>query len=278
MSDLVRDSRSLNEVLDSAALSRELEGLWTPSAGLTLATVIYDSVGVLDSTRIEARSATADIRSRWGATVTRHAAATGDPRQGVYVVLGDEAGPALRRVPEFRVCAPAMEDFNALRRELRRQAPSPFPPGGGTVQVMVHVDERGQVDEVRIQEGSMNAEVDSAAARAMRTASFSPAQVEGLPFDVWVTLPVTFQGSPQATLLNCGNYTPAPRGQPDVQVRQVRALVGADGLVSAVQPIGALDGYAAQAMEIARTCVFEPARGDPRNYPIRRELVFYLPR
>lgn len=274
-SDLLRDGRSLAEVVDSAALRRDLETQWTASAGLTLATFGYDSTGAFDSTRVVARSPSPGATARWAETVSRHAAAAGEPEELVHIVIGDEAGLALRRVRELRACAPAVANADALRRELIRQVPRPFPSGSLTTQVRLHVDEEGRVTDVEVEESSSSAAVDSAAVRMWRVGSFRPAMLEGIPFSAWVTLPVTVQGDLGLRLIGCGNYR-RPAQRSGLQARRVRLLVGADGVVGSVQPVGAMDSYSARALDIARTCVFEPANGDTRSYPIRQELTFYF--
>lgn len=63
---------------------------------------------------------------------------------------------------------------------------------GGTVQVKLHICDRGTVLAAVLEESSGYELLDNAALKVANAIRFTPARYEGSPVDVWVTLPITF--------------------------------------------------------------------------------------
>jgi TonB family protein len=193
-SELARDGRSLNEVVDSAPLSKVLPGFWDSSAGLTLAMVRRDSTGVVDTVAVISASASEPVRRHLESTLRMYATPHGEPKNVASIFLGDSAGPRPRRVHEFRMCGPVLQRDQILKAmqdeaELLRSTLGPK----ATVSLMAFVQPDGHVGEVRVARRSSNIEVDEAAVRVMKTAVFRPALLEGIPVPMWASVPVTFQ-------------------------------------------------------------------------------------
>jgi TonB family protein len=181
-SQLLRDERSLNEAGDSVAMSRGVEGLWHDGAGLTLATLVYDSSGAFDTARIVTESFD---------DAAAHSEAEADER--VHMVLGDEVGPGVRRVPRLRGCAPEMLNREAITERLVEESRRLRRRYQLVVKLQVQVADDGRVTEVRIDEGSGDAEVDRAAVWVARSMRFRPTIIEGIPVGGdWAAFPVTF--------------------------------------------------------------------------------------
>lgn len=64
---------------------------------------------------------------------------------------------------------------------------------GATTVVYVYVNEEGRVENQLVKESSGDAEVDSAALRAVRVAGFSPARYRDRNVAMWVEFPITFR-------------------------------------------------------------------------------------
>jgi len=196
-SELRRDGRPLSDMLDSTALSRELASMWDASAGLTLATVAYDSVGARDTASVMSMHGSPAERDRWAGVVGRLAPVNAFPRQSLRLVIGDENGLALRRVSTFAGCPPSLRNREVMVGAIENEASTLQLVGPTTVQLYVLVGEDGLVREIRVNRSSSNIEADAAATRVMRTATFEPGRVEGIPVSLWVSFPVTFVRAPR---------------------------------------------------------------------------------
>ena len=64
---------------------------------------------------------------------------------------------------------------------------------GGTVKVWFFINEEGVVSDVRVDETSGEEALDAAAVRVAQRFRFTPAQNDGKPVPVWISVPVTFQ-------------------------------------------------------------------------------------
>jgi TonB family protein len=89
------------------------------------------------------------------------------------------------------------------RTEFIQQLQRRYPPMlkdaaiGGTVNVWVFIDERGQVTNTRVQESSGYPQLDMTAEQLMReVADFSPAVNRDQNVPVWISIPVTFETRP----------------------------------------------------------------------------------
>ncbi|MGD8322468.1 MAG: TonB family protein [Gemmatimonadota bacterium] len=199
-SELAPDTASLEEVADSASLRRDITDVWTPVTGRVVASLVYDSLGSLDTAHVWSSSPSDVVRRRLEKMLMAHAHAAGSAGQRVYLFVGDEGGPKLRRVPGLRTCLPRMLHTERLARSLRAEARSLGVSYMTRVDVLVFVRGDGRVGEVRVDKTSGNPAVDEAALRVLRDAAFAPGAIEGIPVALWTSFPVTF--------------TPTPRGGP----------------------------------------------------------------
>ena len=194
-SELKQDGRPLEGAVDSVGLAHDVRAAWAEGTGLTLAIVAYDSVGALDT--VEVVSAAADLRERrriQGA-VRHHASPRGEPAGRLHIVVGDASGPGPRRVGGFKSCAPTLLHRDWLAAQLRTEGELLRPVRRLTVRVMARVQTDGLVSEVRIRESSGDRGADEAAVRILNRATFQPGAVEGIPVEVWASLPITFSPS-----------------------------------------------------------------------------------
>jgi TonB family protein len=117
----------------------------------------------------------------------------------VHLFLGDEAGPALRRVAELRTCPPELTNERTVADMLVSEARGLLerdllPDFGRRVTLLwMLVEPEGHVSEIRVEDSAGRVEVDEAAVRIMRNARFNPARVEGIVIPTWVQIPIRFQ-------------------------------------------------------------------------------------
>ncbi len=181
---------SLAEVLDSAALQGRIAEVWPAHSGRVVARVGGRSEGVADSARVWAATLDDQQRAQVRAALMSSEAHGGE--EVVSVFVGDEDGPALRRVDRLRGCAPSMIHRDALTERISIEAQGLDIRSPMTVRVLVFVERTGIVEEVRIDESSGDRAVDLAAARVFRGITFRPAQMAGIPVPVWAAFPVNF--------------------------------------------------------------------------------------
>lgn len=191
-SDLPRDRRSLDEVVDSAGLQAGVAGLWAPGMGRTVASIHYDSAGSLDTARVASATLREEGEARLAAMVLSHARPEGAPGEGAYLFLGDEGGAAPRRVPRLAGCAPRLLRRDLLTRRLTEEAAALGVFRLVTASVMVHVQADGRAGEVRVSRTSGDPAVDFVAMRVLRDATFTPGMLEGIPRALWASFPLTF--------------------------------------------------------------------------------------
>lgn len=91
--------------------------------------------------------------------------------------------------------APSLRNPEAVERILQREYPSILRDAGigGQVQLLVHIDEAGRVQEARVGESSGHPQLDAAALRAVEDFQFRPALNLDRNVPVWISLPVTFR-------------------------------------------------------------------------------------
>jgi TonB family protein len=111
----------------------------------------------------------------------------------IWVLLGDEAGPSVRRLARIQTCEPEILNrtwiTKRLSEEVKRLGLRESLKVG--MEVMVRAD--GSVTEVQVRESSGNVEADHIAGVISRGISFRPALVEGIPAPIRTRFPVTFQ-------------------------------------------------------------------------------------
>lgn len=192
VSTLRPDTRSLDEVADSAALTRAIMASWTSVSSRVVGSIAYDSLGSLDTAQVWSTSLPDAARSRVEATLLSHAHAAGAPGQRAYLFLGDEKGPSLRRVPDLEGCPPRLLHPERLARRLGEEGRALGITHRTRVDVLAFVHPDGRVKEVRIKATSGNPDADEAARRIIRDATFLPGMIEGVPISVWASFPITF--------------------------------------------------------------------------------------
>lgn len=114
-----------------------------------------------------------------------------EPVGPVQAVLADTSSP--HNTPY--TVAPELTN----REEVRRLLVEAYPPLlkqagiGGQILVWEHVDHTGQVISARIDQGSGQPPLDSAAIYVARQMKFTPARNGSTPVDAWIKLPIIFK-------------------------------------------------------------------------------------
>lgn len=188
--DLSPSEAPLAAVLDSAALQTRIAERWPPQAGRVVARVGGLTDGGADTARVWA--ATLDHQQQAEIRDALTSSAAHGQEEVVSLFIGDDAGPAVRRVDGLRTCAPSIINRVVLAERISIEADGLSIPSPMTVRVLVFVQRTGVVEEVRIDESSGDTNVDVAAARVFRGITFRPAQMEGIPVPVWAAFPVNF--------------------------------------------------------------------------------------
>lgn len=192
-SNLPPDPRSLQEVVDSLALQRGVEAAWEEGAGLTLATLTFDSTGASRRVDIISESVGDPARQAFREALDETARRTGEPRERIFLFLGDGRGPGVRRVAIHRGCAPEILNHDLVLTRLQTESRRLGLEESQTVGLWVQVQLDGRAGEVRVAESSGEREVDAVAVRVLRTAIFRPGMIEGIPVGgIWARFPVNF--------------------------------------------------------------------------------------
>jgi TonB family protein len=188
------DPAALTELMDSAALVAVVAGIGPPD-GAVLASLHIDSAGngsgrVIEATwadpmadRVAAAIVGALSDTVPGPVRFRSRLRVGDGRVEELVVgPGEHCRPAAANPDQIR------DQLNELYRVLGRT---------GSVNVWLHVDSTGVVDEVQVRRSSGDAFLDQALARVASSAAFHPALLDRRPVAVWVALDLTLQPRPR---------------------------------------------------------------------------------
>ena len=191
-SDLPPHEDPMTELVDSAALQQSAEGLWPEVDGLVLASVSYDSLGVIDTVIVRTESMSDAARERLEEALLASARGSSGPDETVDLFIGDGDGPAVRRVAGFRACRPRLLNGAVLTGMLQRGARPLGIQERRVVVLLALVLRDGTVGEVRVAESSGDHRLDSTAAETMRLGTFSPAMIEGLRYRVWIQVPLTY--------------------------------------------------------------------------------------
>ena len=113
-------------------------------------------------------------------------------------VVGDEdASVNIRSEPTFTpfTVAPSITNRESVIAMMVREYPPLLRDAGigGTVRVYFFINERGLVEQVRLDQSSGHAALDEAALNVAGAYEFSPARNDDEPVPVWVSFPITFQ-------------------------------------------------------------------------------------
>jgi hypothetical protein len=190
-SDLQASASTLREAIDSATAQERLDSMWPPGAGLTVARLGGEPDPDSDAIRIWSRSLTDAQADALENVLASTAVMPLWTSERAYLFIGDENGPALRRVDRLAQCAPRLLGRTRLTRRLEEEARGLRLDRRVVVRLMVFVETSGRSGVVRIDEGSGDFAIDQAAARVFDGVDFTPAQVEGIPVGVWASFPVT---------------------------------------------------------------------------------------
>ncbi|TVP44988.1 MAG: M56 family peptidase [Gemmatimonadales bacterium] len=138
----------------------------------------------------------------------------------------DAAGPVQADTPVFTpfTVAPEVRNRTEVTRALEREYPPLLRDAGvgGTVLVFFFINDRGEVEHLRIHESSGHEALDAAALRVGAVFEFSPAMNRDERVPVWIQIPLTFTtrsgGDPPATP-SPGITAEATRGPPRAEAR-----------------------------------------------------------
>lgn len=185
---------SIAEAVDSTALAAALPEFWMGNAGLTLATLLYDSLGALDRVTVIAATRTGGDRDRMAEVVRRLSKAEGEPGGHFQLVLGDSRGPAPYRAHELKVCPPEILNRDFIARRLNEESRRLQPPINVQPLVSIEVQSDGSVSQVWLARRSGDSQVDRIALSVAREATWRPGTLEGMPFGpITIQFPVTFR-------------------------------------------------------------------------------------
>lgn len=191
-SELAQHEFSLSQVVDSGGLQAALEEQWIEETPLALASLQYDSLGDRSLVRVWAETMPEDAKAALESAVEASSSLTHGANQGVFLFLGNQDGPAVRRVGQFRTCPPRILRQTELASRVQAEAQGLRLARRVQTYVDALVRPDGSVSEVRVAESSGILDADLAAARVMRTATFRPALLEGMRVQVWTRVPITF--------------------------------------------------------------------------------------
>jgi TonB family protein len=140
-------------------------------------------------------------------TIDERGAVTVDPRQTIVPddpnatlpppPIETRSAEEIRREPTFTpfTVAPGITNREEVIRVLREQYPPLLREAGvgGTVRVYFFVNERGLVEQVRLDRSSGHPALDEAALNVAGAYQFTAARNGDDPVPVWVSFPITFQ-------------------------------------------------------------------------------------
>lgn len=113
-------------------------------------------------------------------------------KTGTNIFLGDENGPAVRRLARVQACRPEISNRKALSREVERAGRRLGIRKRREVILMALVLPDGTVGEVKADRSSGNHQMDRMPTTVLRSAEFSPPVIEGIRVQVWIRFPVVF--------------------------------------------------------------------------------------
>lgn len=214
--DAPRQLPSVDQVVDSAALSSDLAG--APAGGYGLFTLGYDTLGMADTVRLAGGDLPATARTAWYDAVTRRmrerspfpvTGRRGRPQPWSVLLRLDAGASPIMRVGRSQQCPPVLTNgfavqsyvqqaFSQLVRSSRiQQRPA-------RVMMEFVVDSTGAVRDARVQSSNGTAEVEVIARQAIQQARFQPAILNRQAVSTVARMPINFTVS-------------TPRNQPSTQ-------------------------------------------------------------
>jgi TonB family protein len=194
-SALAPHAASANAVVDSAAAQQRLAEGWWEGSGRVFASLRGPAEKGPSRSTVYSEGLTPDQESQIGDVLEELSRIPVGSDERAYFVIGNAAGPTVRRIERLGQCAPRIINRTILTERIAIEANGLNITRRMVVRLFVRVGEDGVVDEVRVDESSGDVDVDLAAARVFRGVTFAPAQVEGIPTRVWAALPVNFAPS-----------------------------------------------------------------------------------
>ena len=191
-SDLRPDTVAAALFADSAAMIAWMAREWPAGTGIAIAQASFDSTGASSTFRVFASPELPLSRPAVQAQLNALRRATGLPDRRTTLLMRNDSTPEFRSIQVGRSCAPRMSNLTYITRRIQEEAANLRLLSSRTTVVWIHAFEDGSASEIRVHRTSRNAAVDETVVRIMRNARFFPAEIEGVPFPVWVQLPVTF--------------------------------------------------------------------------------------
>ncbi|HET7274688.1 MAG TPA: TonB family protein [Longimicrobiaceae bacterium] len=190
-------------LVDSAALVEAIGEMQGESSGYAISSVSTDSTGAIDDIWIVEESLGDTSSSQILAAIT-DAARTQTPGSSSTTLLRIDLGDQIRlRTGRSEECRPAMTNREAFAQALTARVAElartrNFVPGQTyTSLVWVYVNAEGDVEQIRLREGSRRAEFDRLAISFAPEWEFHPALMNRKPVAVWVAVPVSIRVPPR---------------------------------------------------------------------------------
>jgi TonB family protein len=192
-SDLRPGTIAADLFADSAAVLAWMQREWPAGSGMALAHASFDSTGASGTLRVYASPELPIGRQAVQTQLNLLRRATGEPRRRTVLLLRNETGPEFRSVNVASSCAPTVSNLAYLTQRIEEKAADLRLFSSRTTVVWIFAREDGSAGEILVHRSSRNTAVDEAVVEIMRNARFRPAEIEGVPFPVWVQIPVGFQ-------------------------------------------------------------------------------------
>lgn len=183
----------MGEIADSSALQIAVERHWQPGTELAVATLRWDSAGVLAEPRVLSTDLSPAALASMTGALTEAVRERSVAGSAAYLVLGEGGVPGVRRVARLGMCAPLFLNREEMTRAVQAAVRGMSVPRMERIRLLVKVMPDGSAGEIRIDEGTGDAGMDMAAARVFRGAHFDPARIQGIPVEVWAAFPVTLR-------------------------------------------------------------------------------------
>ena len=169
-SDLASHESSLNELVDSAALQNQLESIWKPVDGLVLGWVRYDSTGARDTIGIRTEALSDSDRKEVGKALFDAVLGSPGKKTGTNIFLGDEHGPAIRRLARIEACEPEILNRKTVEDAVEKAARELRLRERREVILRAKVSVDGVVSDIQVHRSAGDPRIDLLAVRALQSA------------------------------------------------------------------------------------------------------------
>lgn len=188
----------VNAVLDEAAVVEAARGIpgFEDADSHYIVSVAIDSTGALsDLTSIESTFGP-DREPELLDLVMPHVRGRPEARVRRFRVGVFGGAPATVVVGPVQACSPLLANRATITRLLARLATDGRVYPGGSATVWIFVQKNGAPGEYRIDRSSGNGTLDQIAISVAREMRFLPARHEGVPHEVWISLPINLGTAP----------------------------------------------------------------------------------